>query len=134
MSAQWAAALDTTPEVFASYREALARRQPDLTQAHRALVAAVGDDSSLARKLFDGEDFLSAYLSSEPSPKKVDDSFPRVIPRNRQLDAALKQAEAGDFGAYREMLEAVTHPWRPHPHFEEPDPTGLADFMTFCGT
>ncbi|MGX1737859.1 protein adenylyltransferase SelO family protein [Corynebacterium flavescens] len=134
MSAQWTAALDTTPEVFASYREALARRQPDLTQAHRALVAAVGGDSSLARELFDGEDFLSEYLASEPSHKKVDESFPRVIPRNRQLDAALKQAEAGDFGAYREMLEAVTHPWRPHPHFEEPDPTGLADFMTFCGT
>lgn len=134
LTAQWANALDTTTDIVAPFIEALKKHNPDITQAHRALVDAAAGNPARARELFPNEKFLSAYLATQPSPDKVEAAFPRVIPRNRNLEQALSAAEAGDLGPYLAMLEAVTHPWRSTPSLEEPDPAGLEGFMTFCGT
>ena len=52
----------------------------------------------------------------------------------RAVEAALRAAEAGDMQPFTELLHAVTHPWEPHPSYEQPDPNGLAGFLTYCGT
>jgi len=48
--------------------------------------------------------------------------------------ALLRAAEASDMQPFTELLHAVTHPWEPHPSYEQPDPNGLAGFLTYCGT
>jgi|GEM_PF-4744125 len=61
-------------------------------------------------------------------------SLNHVCPAPARAAAALRAAEAGDIKPFTELLHAVTHPWQPHPSYEQPDPNGLAGFLTYCGT
>lgn len=129
-----AAALDTTTEVASAYLTAMQLSRPDITLAHRALADAARGHTLPAQELFPDSDFLDSYLATHPAPAAVDAAMPRVIPRNMAVEAALRAAEAGDIKPFTELLHAVTHPWQPHPSYEQPDPNGLAGFLTYCGT
>ncbi|WP_138996593.1 protein adenylyltransferase SelO [Rhodococcus zopfii] len=63
---------------------------------------------------------------------------PLYIPRNHQVDAALRAATAGDLTPFEELLEVVTHPFDRRDEWAEyalPAPRGFSDtFRTFCGT
>jgi uncharacterized protein YdiU (UPF0061 family) len=63
---------------------------------------------------------------------------PAVIPRNHQVEAALRAAaERRDFGPFEELLDAVTKPYEERPGFERflapPRPEERV-LQTFCGT
>ena len=129
-----AAALDSTTEVASAYLTAMQLSRPDITLAHRALADAARGHTLPAQELFPDSDFLDSYLATHPAPAAVDAAMPRVIPRNMAVEAALRAAEASDMQPFTELLHAVTHPWEPHPSYEQPDPNGLAGFLTYCGT
>ncbi len=52
---------------------------------------------------------------------------PRVIPRNLNVEAALR-----DPAEFRELLAAVTNPFEPNPRYETPG--DLGGYRTYCGT
>ena len=61
---------------------------------------------------------------------------PLYVPRNVQLDSALRAAHLGDFTPVRTLLDAVSSPFEARPgleHLEGPGEGG-DHFLTFCGT
>lgn len=63
---------------------------------------------------------------------------PLYIPRNHQLDAALRAATHGDFAAFEQLLAAVTHPFEYRGEWDDlaaaAPPSFTDTFQTFCGT
>ncbi|MGG7099230.1 protein adenylyltransferase SelO [Rhodococcus sp. 24CO] len=63
---------------------------------------------------------------------------PLYIPRNHQLDAALRAATDGDLVPFEKLLEVVTHPFDRRDEwsdFTAPAPQIFSEtFQTFCGT
>ena len=63
---------------------------------------------------------------------------PAVIPRNHQVEAAIRAAEdQGDFAPFEMLLEAVTDPYSGDPRFaayEVPPEPHERVLKTFCGT
>ncbi len=62
---------------------------------------------------------------------------PAVIPRNHRVEEALIAATAGDMAPFMALLAAVRAPYAPEQGREAhvlPPPTGLAPYVTYCGT
>ncbi|RZL79547.1 MAG: YdiU family protein [Rhodococcus sp. (in: high G+C Gram-positive bacteria)] len=63
---------------------------------------------------------------------------PLYIPRNHQLDAALRAATDGELAPFQKLLEVVTHPFDPRDEWSDyttPAPQSFnTTFQTFCGT
>ncbi|EID73928.1 MULTISPECIES: protein adenylyltransferase SelO [Rhodococcus] len=63
---------------------------------------------------------------------------PLYIPRNHQLDAALRAATDGDLAPFENLLEVVTHPFDRRDEWSDyttPAPQSFNQtFQTFCGT
>ncbi|MGV9735618.1 protein adenylyltransferase SelO [Rhodococcus aetherivorans] len=68
----------------------------------------------------------------------MDGVNPLYIPRNHQLDAALRAAADGELAAFERLLEVVTHPFDRRDEWSDyttPAPSSFsATFRTFCGT
>ncbi|MDY5841132.1 MAG: protein adenylyltransferase SelO family protein [Corynebacterium camporealensis] len=106
-----------------AYRHAMETHAPDITHAHLALRDAAQGDRSAIDKLMPNEPFVEQFLDSNPEVPHV----PRVIPRPRNVEAALLDLEE-----YERFLHAVTHPYDACPEYEEPG--NLDDYLTYCGT
>ncbi|NLG47669.1 YdiU family protein [Gordonia sp. (in: high G+C Gram-positive bacteria)] len=69
---------------------------------------------------------------------EMDTVNPVYIPRNHQLDDALRAATAGDLAPFHRLLDAVTHPYAPRDEWSDlvgPAPESFSSgFRTFCGT
>jgi len=63
-------------------------------------------------------------------------SNPAVIPRNHLVEAALTDAEQGDFSRFNRLLDVLSTPYeRPlDALFTSPPPPGSPKCVTFCGT
>jgi uncharacterized protein YdiU (UPF0061 family) len=63
---------------------------------------------------------------------------PLYIPRNHQLDAALRAATDGELAPFEKLLEVVTHPFDRRDEWSDyttPAPQSFSkSFQTFCGT
>ncbi|MGN5240190.1 protein adenylyltransferase SelO [Rhodococcus sp. SJ-3] len=63
---------------------------------------------------------------------------PLYIPRNHQVDAALRAATAGDLAPFQALLDAVTHPFERRDEwavYTSPASSEFTEnFRTFCGT
>jgi protein adenylyltransferase len=63
---------------------------------------------------------------------------PLYIPRNHQLDAALRTATDGELAPFEKLLEVVTHPFDRRDEWSDyttPAPPSFSkSFQTFCGT
>ncbi|WP_020105894.1 YdiU family protein [Nocardia sp. 348MFTsu5.1] len=68
----------------------------------------------------------------------MDGVNPLYIPRNHQLDAALRAATDGELAPFEKLLEVVTHPFDRRDEWSDyatPAPKVFSDtFQTFCGT
>jgi uncharacterized protein YdiU (UPF0061 family) len=68
----------------------------------------------------------------------MDSVNPLYIPRNHQLDAALRAATDGDLAPFEKLLEVVTHPFDRRDEWSDyatPAPQVFSEtFQTFCGT
>ena len=106
------------------WHELLETHAPDLTDTHRLL----NDDPDA----IPDPAWVADWRALDPSPME----HPFHIPRNHLLDAALRNAEAGDLTAFHELLDAVTDPFTDHgPEFRGPAPEEFNSmFRTFCGT
>ena len=68
----------------------------------------------------------------------MDEVNPLYIPRNHQVDAALRAATDGDLSPFTTLLEVVTHPFGRRDEWSDyaaPAPRQFTEsFQTFCGT
>ena len=115
-------------------------RRSDFTNTFRDLTAAhlPGDDPAF-------EPFFAAWkarLEKQAKPmaqvlEVMQANNPAVIPRNNQVEKALKAAEAGDLDPTHRLLDALAHPYdhqSEHGELHEPSPPNSPPYRTFCGT
>ncbi|MDV7356450.1 YdiU family protein [Rhodococcus oxybenzonivorans] len=82
---------------------------------------------------------LTAHgLGAADTAAAMDSVNPLYIPRNHQVDAALRAATGGDLAPFEKLLEVVTHPFDHRDEWSDyttPAPRAFSDtFQTFCGT
>lgn len=88
------------------------------------------------------ERWRGALTTHGLAPAETADAMDRVnplyIPRNHQLDAALRAATSGDLAPFEKLLEVVTHPFdRREEWADYTTPASQlfsASFQTYCGT
>lgn len=116
-------------------------RRSDFTNTFRELTAnrLPGEDPTFT-PFFEA---WKARLERQGAPQKkvlevMQANNPAVIPRNHQVEAALKAAaEEGDLGPTHRLLEALAHPYdhhRDHGELHNPSPPDSPPYRTFCGT
>src|SRR5699024_3032159 len=92
--------------------EMLEAQQVDHTGFFRALgegrAADLLEDAPAAARWMRRREALDAA-----TPERMAAANPLYVPRNVQLDAALRSAHLGDLGPVQDMLEAVTSPFAP---------------------
>jgi uncharacterized protein YdiU (UPF0061 family) len=64
-------------------------------------------------------------------------SNPVYIPRNHRIEEAIQAGNAGDFGPFQRLNDALQHPFESRPEFAEYEAAPTSDEVvkaTFCGT
>lgn len=137
---------DAAPDALVRrWRELLAESQPDLTTCHRDLAAAAGGDAEATRRLADtlGEkEWVDEWLAAGPDAARLDRHHPRFIARPRAVENALDAAADGDFAPTERLVTALTDkgadvgalPDDERELLTHPDPGGLENYLTYCGT
>ncbi len=83
------------------------------------------------------EEWTRRWLQLGPDGTSMDRANPVYIPRNHLVEEALTNATEGDLTLVRQLLEAVTDPYRERAHLQRyalPAPADLGPYVTFCGT
>ncbi|HPE62003.1 MAG: YdiU family protein [Thiothrix sp.] len=131
----------------------LERGRADFTLAFRALSALDGTDTTQDARLhdrFEKADGLAHWLERWRA-RLARDKYPEVerrarmlavnplyIPRNHQLEKAIRAAEDhADFGPFQALVNVLAQPFEERPGasgYERPPEAGEAVLQTFCGT
>ena len=112
----------------------------DWTLSFRRLALAVTTDSAALLGLFADATALTAWLPgwrarlADGAEARLLAANPAVIPRNHQVEAALKAATTGDLTRFEALLAAVRTPFLANEAFMLPAPTGFGPYVTYCGT
>ncbi|MCZ4553112.1 protein adenylyltransferase SelO [Gordonia rubripertincta] len=119
----------------------------DWTGTFRALASELRGETTALDALIPREQ-IGSWLTSwrselarydrDDAADAMDAVNPLYIPRNHQLDAALKAATDGDLAPFEKLLEIVTHPFDRRDDWADyaaPAPPVFSEsFQTFCGT
>ncbi|HEX8756119.1 MAG TPA: YdiU family protein [Steroidobacteraceae bacterium] len=145
------AAAEGDAELVRRLLAAMHRSQADFTVTFRTLALAAQDadaeprlrelfahDSEIDSWIRDWQTFLARDpLTQEARAARMLSASPAFIPRNHRVQAALDTAEAGDYGAFRALLDVVQHPFEDQPgksvYAQPPNPSERV-LQTFCGT
>lgn len=127
----------------------MAEHAADWTGTFRALADELRGVSASLDDLIPREDlghwlerWREALTNSDCSVAETADAMDGInalyIPRNHQVDAALRAATDGDLAPFEKLLEIVTHPYDSRDEWNDytiPAPSAFSDtFRTFCGT
>nr|WP_240393951.1 protein adenylyltransferase SelO family protein [Corynebacterium lactis] len=155
----------TATDLLRRWQSLLAQFGPDHTNAHLALGKALSSEDADAlvasRATLDAsEQWAEAAagwvadwaavreklgIAPEESAALMEASNPAYVPRNHLVTETLAQAAEGNLDDYRQLLEAVTHPYEGRAHSDDdqtprpekftlPAPAGLGAFRSYCGT
>lgn len=137
------------PDLIADLLTLMREHRADWTGTFRALADELRGDQVPITSLLPREHigpwldrWRSALAAAGRDPEAVASTMDRVnpvyIPRNHQVDAALRAATEGDLEPFGRLLTAVTHPFERRTewaHYAAPAPQAFSDtFQTFCGT
>ncbi len=134
--------LEETQTDFTGFFRALTENPADATPGNQTeppvpLANIVGD----APKTADWYQHLTDLrrttgTTAERAQKLMENVNPVYIPRNIQLDAALREVERGNTEPIEELIDAVRAPFERRPGMEylEGAPTNSRFFRSFCGT
>ncbi|MFE0748061.1 YdiU family protein [Gordonia sp. NPDC058843] len=137
------------PDLIADLLTLMREHRADWTGTFRALADELRGDQLPVTSLIPRDQIgpwlerwrsTLARLGREPESvaATMDRVNPVYIPRNHQVDAALRAATDGDLEPFRRLLAAVTHPYERRTdwaHYAAPAPQAFSEsFQTFCGT
>ncbi|MGB0370199.1 MAG: protein adenylyltransferase SelO [Opitutales bacterium] len=125
--------------------EKLARHNVDYTLFFRHLTrVATGEDStelvelwdnaSEARKWLEG---WSALAQAESNLPQMQAANPVLIPRNHQVERAIRAGYSGDFAPFHRLIEALAQPFADRPEYTDLEAAAKPEERvteTFCGT
>jgi len=83
------------------------------------------------------ESFFTQWKNLGPDLSLLESTNPKLIPRNHQIEAAIKRAEQGNYEPVNAMWEALKSPFEVSPEHQyllEPPRTDEKVYQTFCGT
>ena len=123
----------------------------DFTLTFRALSEAAADSSQDGeiRKLFAESSAFDAWVTRWRArlghePRSLDDIRagmravnPKFIPRNHRIEAAIRDAEFGEYSRFHELIEVLAKPFDDQPAFAayaQPPAPEEEVTQTFCGT
>ncbi|MGL5011700.1 MAG: protein adenylyltransferase SelO, partial [Paracoccaceae bacterium] len=115
----------------------------DWTLTFRRLALATSGDLSPLAPLFADATALRDWLPrwqarlAHDATTVMNRTNPTIIPRNHLVEEALIAATAGDMTPFEALLAAITDPFAPEAGregFALPAPSGLAPYVTYCGT
>ena len=81
--------------------------------------------------------FFTQWKNLGPDLSLLESTNPKLIPRNHQIENAIKQAEQGNYEPVNAMWEALKTPFEvspEHQYLQEPSRTDEKVYQTFCGT
>jgi uncharacterized protein YdiU (UPF0061 family) len=118
--------------------------QLDYTNTFRQISHGIEQASSISKS----QEFLSWYqrwkirLNHQPEPLEsaialMHANNPKIIPRNHQVERALKAAETGDFSLTERLIQVTSHPFSSEgieDTYLSPAPLSDPPYKTFCGT
>lgn len=127
---------------------AMAEGEADFTLVFRHLSDALeGRDDEKVTRLFNCPVEIAAWLDSwRARLSGVDQnkalalmrrSNPVIIPRNHRIEEAIEAGNAGDFGPFYRLNDALQHPFEARPEFADYESAPTFDEVvkaTFCGT
>lgn len=127
-----------------SLLEWMQKSKADYTQTFRDLI----QDNIPTDKIYQSPDFeywygaWKARLARNPEPlassfNPMRENNPVIIPRNQHVEDALEAAQEGNLKPFRDLLEAVQHPFEESPTntiYRNPPPHANPNYQTFCGT
>jgi serine/tyrosine/threonine adenylyltransferase len=97
-------------------------------------------DEAALRPLFSDFSKMQAWLprwrarAGDGAAQRIATANPAVIPRNHQVEAALKAATEGDLAPFHALLAAIQTPFTEAEPYMLPAPTGFGQYVTYCGT
>jgi serine/tyrosine/threonine adenylyltransferase len=122
---------------------AMAGQGADWTLTFRRLATATGGDTTSLAPLFTDPAAIKAWLPrwqarlAPDAQARMNAANPIIIPRNHLVEQALVAATEGDLAPFDALLAAITNPYAAETGREAyalPAPTGLAPYVTYCGT
>lgn len=130
--------------------ETMAANNVDFTLFFRNLTRiAAGMPDTILQDLFDDPKACDTWLvswrhclledkaSQDQSLKIMRERNPIFIPRNHQIEKALRTAENGDFSLFNQLIEILSNPFSEQPEHSEFEKAPLKSEIihkTFCGT
>ncbi len=115
----------------------------DFTVTFRELthIANDGNGTSRAAALFNdtppAREWAARWSARVDTPEVMWDANPAVIPRNHQVEQAIRAAEQGDLRHFHDLMAALATPFSPEAdasvYYQPPEPQERVT-RTFCGT
>lgn len=130
-------------EITVGYLQLLMKYEEDYTNSFRALTEKIrpADSMFMTNDFKEWETKWLARLEKENRPleeifKSMNRLNPVIIPRNHQVERAIKRAEEGDFSVVQELINLLRTPYELAPQFEDYRNPNDDDqpYRTFCGT
>ena len=97
-------------------------------------------NNTLNKKCYQDLDFQKwndLYQNRKPNRKIMRNFNPQVIPRNHQVEEALKEAGNNNLKPFHDLLKILEEPYKiseAQKKYQEPMPISNKPYQTFCGT
>ena len=127
-------------DLVRKWLEYLQANELDYTESFRKLAARIAAEGPREFGGFEAEWQQRIRNQPEDTPRLkalMDSVNPLFIPRNHQIERAIRQALEGDFTVFRELTEVVTKPFEQQPNraqYAQPPTPDKRVLQTFCGT
>lgn len=120
-----------------SFLEYLEREELDFTLSFRNLPELYSEKKTYFPKTRELEQFLEVWRGRVTNIENLNKINPLYIPRNHQIERAIKMCNEGDDSVFFEMLELLKTPFVKNKRldfYKEPPLTEQRVSRTFCGT
>ncbi|WP_299302930.1 YdiU family protein [uncultured Litoreibacter sp.] len=113
----------------------MAENQADFTLTFRGLLNGTARDQFVDPTAFD--DWASSWNALSPDAGLMARANPAFIPRNHQIELAIKEAVAGDLSRFHRIVSVLATPFEDQPDHSDLQSAPVAQELvhqTFCGT
>jgi len=120
-----------------SFLEYLENESMDFTLSFRNLPKLFNDDLNDYKQTAQLDEFIQNWKRRVKSADHLDKINPIYIPRNHQVEKAIRLAYEDDFSHFHELIKVLSNPFKAQhqtDHFAQPAKKEERIYQTFCGT